>query len=203
LNRILEKGKTLLVDGPASLSVISGKVEVFGFLISDARRIVIREGKRLPFAAQETASVDLELGAGAELNETEGNTVPQSWAEAYKEIRQISTVPAFAVVVGGTDSGKSSFCTYLINRFVEEKRKVAILDEDLGQSDIGPPATVAYALVSKPTTDLFCLKPENTIFVGATSPIGVTNKTIEATARLKMEILAKATADCVVVNTDG
>jgi len=106
------------------------------------------------------------------------------------------------MVVGGVDSGKSSFCTYLINRLVSEGRRVAILDEDLGQSDVGPPATVAYALVTKPMTDLFNLKPEGTVFVGSTSPMGVADKTIAAVASLKAEIAGK-TVDALVVNTDG
>ena len=59
MNRTVEKGKTLLVDGPASVSVISGKVEVFGFSVKDAGRIVIREGKRLPFAVLEKADFDI------------------------------------------------------------------------------------------------------------------------------------------------
>jgi hypothetical protein len=62
MNRTVERGKTLLVDGPASVSVVSGKVEAFGFSVKDARRIVIREGKRLPLAVLETTNFDILLG---------------------------------------------------------------------------------------------------------------------------------------------
>jgi hypothetical protein len=43
----------MLVDGPASVRVISGKTEVFGYQIKHASRIVVREGKRLPFFVSE------------------------------------------------------------------------------------------------------------------------------------------------------
>jgi len=202
MNRMVESGKTLLVDGPASVLVVSGRVEVFGFSVKDASRIVIREGKRLPFAVLETTNFDISLGENASAEEIDGNTVPQSWIESSDMLRAFQKKQVIAMVLGKIDSGKTSFCTYLINRLISEKQKVAILDGDLGQSDIGPPCTVAYAFVAKPVTDLYRLKAENAFFVGVTSPSEQVNKTIKGIALMKAEILDKAT-DFVVVNTDG
>lgn len=89
-----------------------------------------------------------------------------------------------------------------MNRQLQEKRKVVVLDGDLGQSDIGPPCTVAYATVAKRLTDLFSLRARNAFFVGATSPAGVINKVIEGLSSLKKEIL-DSDPDVVIVNTDG
>jgi len=202
MNRTVERNKTLLVDGPASVSVVSGKVEVFGFSVKSARRIVIREGKRLPFNVKETAGFDISLGENASAEEVDGNTIPQSWNEALEALRGINKKPVVAVILGKVDSGKTSFCTYLINRLLSEKLKAAILDGDLGQSDIGPPCTVAYAFVAKPVTDLYGLKAENAFFVGVTSPSEAVNKTIKGVALMKAEILDKM-PDFLIVNTDG
>ena len=202
MNRMVESGKTLLVDGPASVLVVSGRVEVFGFSVKDASRIVIREGKRLPFAVLETTNFDISLGENASAEEIDGNTIPQSWIESLGILGGFQKKPVIAMVLGKVDSGKTSFCTYLINRLISEKQKVALLDGDLGQSDIGPPCTVAYAFVTKPVTDLYGLKAENAFFVGVTSPSAAVNKTIKGIALMKAEILDKA-ADFVVVNTDG
>ena len=147
MNKTVEKGKTLLLDGPASVIMISGKAEVFGFKVKESKKIVIREGKRLPFAVEETACLNISLGANAGAEEKEGNTIPNSWIEAYRIIREFQKKPTVIMVVGGVDSGKTSFCTYLTNKMVNDKCKVAVIDEDLGQSDIGPPSTVAYAHV--------------------------------------------------------
>jgi polynucleotide 5'-hydroxyl-kinase GRC3/NOL9 len=203
MNKTVDKGKTLLVNGPASVVLMAGKAEVFGFLLKDSRRIIIREGKRLPFWVLESTTFELALGKDAAATETEGDTIPRSWQTAAVVIREIQKKPAVVMVVGGVDSGKSSFCTYLANRLVSDQCRVAILDEDVGQSDIGPPCTVGYAVLSMPVTDLFTLKPENVVFVGVTSPSEATEKTIQAAAALKTEIQTKAQADYLIVNTDG
>jgi polynucleotide 5'-hydroxyl-kinase GRC3/NOL9 len=202
MNKIVEKNKTFLVDGPASVVVASGKVEVFGFIISSAGRIVIREGKRLPFAVEEKATFDVSLGESASAEEIDGNTIPPSWVTSFEQLLKIQTKPAVALVLGTVDSGKSSFCTYLINRLLREKQKIAILDGDLGQSDIGPPCAVAYTFITKPMTDLFNLGAKNAFFVGVTSPSANIDKVIEGLVSLKKEIL-NSNPDFVVINTDG
>ncbi|MGQ9530321.1 MAG: Clp1/GlmU family protein [Candidatus Bathycorpusculaceae bacterium] len=202
MNRIVEKGKTLLVDGPASVTVVSGIAEVFGSIVETKGKIVIREGKRLPFTAKETTTLDISLGENANIEEVDGSTIPSSWAESYEQILNFQKKPVTVVVVGTVDSGKTSFCTYLTNKLLQEKQRVAILDGDLGQSDIGPPCTVAYAYVAKPVTDLFNLQAKNAFFIGATSPSTVTNKVIEGLSSLKKEIVAD-NPDFIVINTDG
>jgi polynucleotide 5'-hydroxyl-kinase GRC3/NOL9 len=202
VNQTVERGKTLLVDGPAAVHVVSGKAEVLGFPVKGTRRIVVREGKRLPFFVAETASFDISLGENASAEEVDGNTIPPSWVESLEVLMGFQKKPVIAMVMGKADSGKTSFCTHLINKLVSAKQKVAILDGDLGQSDIGPPCTVAYAFIAKPLTELYELKAENAFFVGVTSPSEAVNKAIEGLALMKTEILEK-TADFVVVNTDG
>jgi len=203
LNRQVEKGRTLLVDGPASVSVVSGKVEVFGLQVRNNSRIVIREGKRLPFAVEETGELNVSLGVAGSVEEVEGSTIPSSWIEAFETLRNLQKRPVVVMVIGGVDSGKTSFCTYLINRLVNEKCSVSVLDEDMGQSDIGPPCTIAYAHVAKPVTDLFNLEGENAFFVGATSPSDAADMTVDGTAFLIAEILGRGKTDFVFVNTDG
>ena len=202
MNRIVEKGKTLLVDGPASVTVVSGSVEVFGSKPNITSKIIIREGKRLPFAVNETAAFDISLAEKASVEEVEGNTIPPSWIKAHEDLSDLQAKPATAMVLGTTDSGKTSFCTYLINKLIGQKKKIAVLDGDLGQSDVGPPCTVSYAFVTKPITDLFNLQAKNAIFIGATSPDGAVDKVIESLNQLKKEILSSDT-DFVVVNSDG
>jgi polynucleotide 5'-hydroxyl-kinase GRC3/NOL9 len=202
MNKTVEKGKTLLVDGPASVVVVSGNVEVFGFSVKNAGKIVIREGKRMPFAALETATFEVLLGESASVEEVDGNTIPQSWVNCLDALDGFQGKPVTVMVLGKADSGKTSFCTYLINRVINEKQKVAVLDGDLGQSDIGPPCTLAYAFITKPVTDLFALKTENAFFVGFTSPSEAVDKTVQGITLMEQEIMDKA-ADFVVVNTGG
>jgi polynucleotide 5'-hydroxyl-kinase GRC3/NOL9 len=202
MNRTVEKGRTLLVSGPASVIVTSGSVEVFGSKTNVANRIVIREDKRMPFAVHETASFNISLAEKASVEEVEGNTIPSSWALAYENLADIKVKPATVIVLGTVDSGKTSFCTYLINRLLGQKKKIAVLDGDVGQSDIGPPCTVSYSFVTKPISDLFSLQARNAVFIGTTSPNGAVSKVIDSLTQLKEEILA-SDPDLVVVNSDG
>jgi polynucleotide 5'-hydroxyl-kinase GRC3/NOL9 len=202
MKQTVQKGKTLLVDGPASVTVTSGSVEVLGSEVGKTSKIVIREGKRLPFVVEETATFEVSFGENATAEEIEGNTVPLSWTKSCEETLKLETQPVTSIVLGRVDSGKTSFCTYLINSALREKRKVAVLDGDLGQSDIGPPSTIAYTFVTKPTTDLFNLQAKNAYFIGDTSPSRVTGKVIEGLTSLKKEILAN-NPQFLVINTDG
>jgi polynucleotide 5'-hydroxyl-kinase GRC3/NOL9 len=163
---------------------------------------VVRGGKRLPFFVLEKAVFDISLGANASVEETEGNTNPESWNKPLDAILTVQKKPVVVLVLGKSDSGKSSYCTYLVNRLVAEKCRVAVLDGDLGQSDIGPSGTVGYAVASKPLIDLYNLRLKNAFFVGVTSPILAVDKTIEGLAAMKAEILQKP-VDFVLVNTDG
>lgn len=202
MNRTVEKNKTLLVDGPASVTVVSGKVEVFGSTLTGTNKVVIREGKRLPFAVEEAATFDISLGDNVAVEEVDGTTIPSSWIKSYEELENLQIKPVIAMVLGAVDSGKTSFCTYLVNRLLHARKKVAVLDGDLGQSDIGPPCTVAYAFVNKPITDLFNLKEKNAIFVGGTSPDGIAGKVVEGMISMEKEALSQG-AEAVVINTDG
>ena len=202
MQHTVESNKTMLVDGPASVRLITGKAEVFGYPMKETQRVLVRGGKRLPFFVMEKSTFDVSLGANSGIAETMGNTNPQSWAKAVEAILGVQKRPVVAVVLGGADCGKSSLCTYLLNSLIDGKCKVAVLDGDVGQSDIGPSATVGYAIVSKCVAELNDLKLKNAFFVGVTSPITAIPKTIEGLVAMETEIL-QGQIDFVIVNTDG
>jgi polynucleotide 5'-hydroxyl-kinase GRC3/NOL9 len=202
LQQTVKSNRTLLVDGPASVRLASGKAEVFGYQVKVSSKVVVREGKRLPFHVLENATFDVALGASGSVQEAQGSTIPASWSKPLEVIKAVEHRPVVVMVVGQADSGKSSLCTYLVNRLVEGKFRVAVLDGDLGQSDIGPSATFAYGQTMKPVADLYNLKLENAFFVGVTSPISALDKAVEGLAALKADALQRQ-VDYVLVNTDG
>jgi polynucleotide 5'-hydroxyl-kinase GRC3/NOL9 len=201
MKRIVDEGKTLLVDGPASVSLISGNASVLGAPLQFEENLVVRQGKRLPLWIKEGATLELMLGAGAAVNEVEEGTVPSSWDEAAKELLSLDK-PVTVIIIGGVDSGKTSFCTFLVNAAVKEKLKTSVIDADLGQSDVGPPSTVGFNFVTELVKDLFEIDAEDAVFVGSTSPSGAINKVIEGLTRLKDRVM-DAGADFLVINTDG
>ncbi|MGQ9459991.1 MAG: Clp1/GlmU family protein [Candidatus Bathyarchaeaceae archaeon] len=201
MKRVVEGRKTLLVDGPASVALLSGKVSILDAVLKAGEKIVIREGKRVPFGVSKKATFDLMLGEGAYLEEIDGDAVPPSWEKASKETLCLKK-PVTVMVLGEVDSGKTSFCTYLANEALRKNWKVGVIDADLGQSDIGPPSTIGFNRVTAPVRDLFEIKAENAYFVGLTSPSGAVDRVIEGLAELKSRAL-KTDVDFLIINTDG
>ncbi|RJS79910.1 hypothetical protein CW711_01585 [Candidatus Bathyarchaeota archaeon] len=200
IRRVVKAGKTLLIDGPASIIMLSGKATVLGAPIGPEEKVLVRFGKRMPFFFLEDSELEALLGDSASIMELEGETVPQSWKEAARYV--ISKSPRLVLVMGGVDSGKTSLCTYLANLAILHGYKVAAIDGDLGQSDIGPPATVGLSLLERPVTDLFVTKPYSMIFIGSTTPSRACDEVVEALTVLTRRA-EEAGADLTVLNTDG
>ena len=197
----LEMGRALLVDGPASVALTSGSATVLGTSIKEGSRIVVRNGKRLPIEITRNATFELTMGEASAFLELEGLATPDSWRRAVDDILEL-TGPISVLILGGVDSGKTSFCTYLANRAIERSWKVALIDGDLGQSDISSPATIGLACLKASVVDLFEVEADNVVFVGPTSPAKALDACLNAFATLK-ERCAEMDSDLLIVNTDG
>jgi len=86
---------------------------------------------------------------------------------------------------------------------LRNRKRVTVLDGDLGQSDVGPPASIGYGHVRRPIKDLFEIDADDAFFIGLTTPSGVMDKVITGMARMKKEALEKSGAEFLIVNTDG
>jgi len=197
----VDKGKTLLVDGPACVQMLSGDAEVLGAEVKPEMKIVIRQGKRLPFEARSEFEAELFMGEEASCVKTDAAAIPNSWRETVNDILS-EKKKVVVLILGGVDSGKTSFCIYLTNSALRANWKVSVIDCDLGQSDLGPPGTISLRFVEKPFTDLFTLFPDESVFIGVTSPSRVVNKILEAAGKLKIEA-SRRDVDLLVINTDG
>jgi len=197
----VSNGKTLLIDGPACVHLISGSAEVLGAEIKPEGRIIIRQGKRLPFEANPEFEAEVFMGEQASCKEINESAIPQSWRRTVTGILS-EKKRATVLILGGVDSGKSSFSIYLINSALKANLRVAFIDCDLGQTDLGPPGTISLCFIKNPVTDLFKIFPDDSVFIGVTSPSGVINDVLNAAAKLKGEALTRD-VDLLVINTDG
>lgn len=201
MKRAVDEGKTLLIDGPASVSVLSGKTEVFSAPLEARRKFVIREGKRIPLEIMEKTEFEVTLGEKASLNEVDGSTIPLSWKKAVDEVLN-QDKPVTIMVIGGVDSGKTSLCAYLGNNALKINRTVALIDADLGQADLGPPSTISSRRLAKAVVDPFELSAENIIFVGVTSPSADVSRVADGIEKLKAKTQQQK-VDVLIINTDG
>lgn len=76
------------------------------------------------------------------------------------------------LVMGATDTGKTTTTTILANHLFRQGYSVGIIDTDVGQSDIGPPTTIGLGLVKTPLDKLSEAELQQLYFVGSTSPKG-------------------------------
>ncbi|MDI6827561.1 MAG: Clp1/GlmU family protein [Armatimonadota bacterium] len=83
--------------------------------------------------------------------------VPEEWLPHIEEMLQS---PGVTVIIGGVDVGKTTFATLIANHALEAGISVAVVDGDMGQSEIGPPATIGLGLVESPIQLLGDLPPK-------------------------------------------
>ncbi len=106
------------------------------------------------------------------------------------------------VIVGAGDTGKTTLAARLASALAAGGARVAVVDADVGQSEIGPPTTVGLGAVTRPLArlrdaDLVALE-----FIGDTSPVRRIGPTADATGRLVRRALATGFAH-VIVDTGG
>jgi polynucleotide 5'-hydroxyl-kinase GRC3/NOL9 len=193
-----DAGKALVIFGPASFELTEGEASVLGAALDSSRNIVPR-GKQVPIEIHSASSLRISLGEGAGVEELDGSTIPLSWREAGSALVELGE--GIAVVIGGADTGKTTLCTFLSNYLLLENRHVAVVDADIGQTDLGPPTTMAAGEILANVTSLSQVKPSQRLFIGITSPGRARGKVIRSIKRL-VDYHNKP-GNIVIVNTDG
>ena len=145
---------------------------------------------------------------------------------------QVVKPQQIVLVIGATDAGKSTFCRFLADFALAKGFKVACVDADVGQSQIGPPTTIGVkSFVPRSETQLsseqepildrgphpllrrdgqnrgengivFDGTADRLYFVGDVSPKGHFLETL-AGIRLMVDSAREADADFIIVDTTG
>ena len=111
---------------------------------------------------------------------------------------------ASVLLLGGTDSGKTTWTRDAVVALTGAGRTVAVVDCDLGQSEIGPPATVGAGWAD-PGTDyrsLRDLSPLAAYFVGTVSPVHHLLDVCVGAVQMA-RVAKKRRPDLVLIDTDG
>jgi len=189
--------RTLIVRGPALLALLSGHAQILGQSLKPEEKVVVAEQRQLPIESNNGAELEITLGKLGGLDEIGGSTIPPSWDSAVSALAEMQR--GTVIVLGPTDVGKSTLCVYLLNRLGHTEQGVRIIDADIGQTDVGPPTSIALASPTQPVASLTELTPELALFIGHTTPSYVEAKLINGIRRLA----AHEGAPLTVINTDG
>jgi polynucleotide 5'-hydroxyl-kinase GRC3/NOL9 len=120
--------------------------------------------------------------------------VPAEWLELDQGV----TGGTF-MLVGATDSGKSTMARWLIEKACSRGRTAAWLDADLGQSSLGIPGTLNVVNI---TGEAPAAVDRAAFFVGSTSPRGHMLQILTGVCRL-CELARSWGADPVFIDTSG
>ena len=125
----LKSGKTLIVNGPASIKLLEGKASILGCPLPQKKQIVIKSWRSRPVYAYEDSKIEYTFGEGGSIEEVDGNTIPEEWLKTAEEIAELdrSTV----MFMGGSDSGKTSLATLGANIIISMKKTCIYLKRSI------------------------------------------------------------------------
>lgn len=106
------------------------------------------------------------------------------------------------ILLGATDTGKSTLAKFLIHQLCRRGLVVALVDADIGQSFLGPPTTIGFSIFkSHPDWELILTPPE-LFFVGSITPEGRFSIHLKGVKRM-VDKAASHEVDLILVDTTG
>jgi len=105
-------------------------------------------------------------------------------------------------VLGGVDTGKTTFVHWLANQGIKGKKVIGIIDADVGQSNIGPPTTIGLGIINEEVESLSLIEPKALFFVGDISPEKHLLDMVVGTRKLFNKLLENK-IDKVIIDTTG
>ena len=126
-------------------------------------------------------------------------TAPKEWVALSDVLKEEKGI---AILLGATDTGKSTLAKFLIFNLCQRGLKVALIDADIGQSFLGPPTTIGLS-VFKPDPDWeVVLSPPEIFFVGSATPEGHFPIFLKGVKRM-VDKAASHGVDVILVDTTG
>lgn len=119
------------------------------------------------------------------------------WLLAIERIKEKRGV---IFLLGSTDSGKSTFARYVLERLLHEGFKVSLIDSDVGQSSLGLPGTISMK-VFMDEEDLKNFIFERMSFVGTINPSKKIGIIINETRRIVD--FCREKSDISILDTTG
>ncbi|MEW6416838.1 MAG: Clp1/GlmU family protein [Nitrospirota bacterium] len=105
-----------------------------------------------------------------------------------------------ALLLGITNSGKSTLTRYLIERFISKNRAASLIDSDIGQSSLGLPGTINMKIF-KTAEDIKDFSTDKIFFIGSLNPAKKIPLMIEGVK--KLVDIGRSESELVLVDTTG
>jgi polynucleotide 5'-hydroxyl-kinase GRC3/NOL9 len=119
------------------------------------------------------------------------------WEGLFMELKKHKGT---AMLLGATDSGKSTLAKYLSKRLTGEEINVSVVDADVGQSSLGLPGTISMKVFSN-EKDIEQYTFEKMFFIGSTNPAKKISLMVGGSK--KMVDICREKSDIIFVDTTG
>jgi polynucleotide 5'-hydroxyl-kinase GRC3/NOL9 len=125
-----------------------------------------------------------------------------NWAEntAGRLLSKDLIQKGVCLILGASDTGKTTLAEAL-TKHLAKHQTVGIVDADIGQSHIGPPATVGWVVLDNPQFDFSKLTVGGISFVGDVTPTGHLLQLTAAVTQCVQQV--SKTAELIIVDTPG
>ncbi len=128
--------------------------------------------------------------------------VPLETPAAWRDLN-ITQLHGPVLVIGATNSGKSTFARYLYKRLTSQSPHVGYIDADAGQNNLEVPTTVALALSRGQGDNTFPPQGQRRMcFIGSNTPYRHTTTVLVALYRLFVFAVQKHVST-LVIDTSG
>jgi polynucleotide 5'-hydroxyl-kinase GRC3/NOL9 len=124
---------------------------------------------------------------------------PKEW---YALLDVLKEEKGIAILLGATDTGKSTLARFLLFNLCQQGLKVALVDADIGQSFLGPPATIGLSVFKSDPDWQLILSPPEIFFVGSITPEGHFANHLKGVKRM-VEKAPSYGAEVILVDTTG
>jgi polynucleotide 5'-hydroxyl-kinase GRC3/NOL9 len=202
----------LLARGPMEV-ITGGEASILGKDISNSK-IYLGDGRVWPIETRSSCDIVLSI------QRPKANDIEDFWTSGHQDkgtkiweevsytiFHSMASYPKSIMVIGPTDSGKTSLSTYIINQAIRVGLRPAVIDADIGQGDLAPPGVIGCGIVEKQTLDLREVTTKYFAFVGDINPTGYDRLIARSVKRLRNKIITgkddPSEVNLVVINTDG
>lgn len=217
----IKKGNTLLVKGPSRVTILKGKVEVFGKIVEPEKKseedsdfegddvLIIPSANLYPLYALENSEIEVYTNSEENLMHIKGNSIPQEWIDIKDKVvslcKERKEEGPLKVMTLGVSCGKTTLIKYIANNLLRNDLVGAYLDSDLGQQIIHLPTTISIAELNKVIIFSEDLKAEDTVFIGSTFPKGNYKFIVSHLCKRLIDdyVEEKPNIDCILIDSDG
>ncbi len=130
-------------------------------------------------------------------------SIPPYWKELAGDVgRDLHYGKGVVMVLGASDTGKTTLAFYLAKELLAACKRVSIVSTDMGQSVFGPPATTSMALLESVPESINDVRTHSMYFIGSTSPVGHFLQTLVGVKKL-VDRAYREGAKAIIIDTTG